>query len=813
MNGSGALPTYLVPIAAFLLARAIAAFAEPAAGRSRAAVHFAVAALAGWLMREAGFDPCALGTTAAEAFGAVALFLVGSSVGFRQAGRRAGAPGTRSSGPRVIASIFRAALVPAAALGLTLILAAPAAGTETRLLRTAAALAAALWLCVDRRPVETVLAGAFLAAATWDPAGGPASLLILVPASAAAFLAGRAFASIADRKPLAAAAPAAALAVTAVCAVAAVAAGMQPGPAAFLCGAALGRGWAFRSSPGPRVPFLSPAATAMSGDALAFACGLAFPLSAAVPVAPAAMVLAAVLAVSLLGAALAPGPAALRTKLAAGLPYVPLAFAALAAGRASALFGDATVAGFAAAYVLAASFARDGGTPAAEARSGESGRRVLAAVRRHDTLPGILSFAAAMGERDVRAVSVASSAVPYAEGPAALPRVEEAEETLARALAVGAAGGMRVLPSVVVAAGVADGLAMAAREREATVVVLGWRRTGPQADRGLADLADALSRSSPAMVASVRHGEGFGSSRRLVVAAPAGSTDEPGFGAALSMAFRTRGGRPQPAEAWIVGGEAAGREGAFAPHVPSSRVSDCESWRDLPSAIKARGGGKPAFLVVVPRHGSAAWDPTAERLPAALAESFPDSPLVLLRLGAAPSPGGQASMVIAESGAETVASGNGTAVSEAWAPAIEAARAAGRVMPRISDAALVDALRRLVDSVFPRDPGTASRLTGEFSATARKEPIELAPGVLLLHVHAPGIDLPTVAVGARPEGWSLTALPRRVRVIIVLCSPSAAGPGVHLAALAQLARAVRDGGLVERLLADGAVEEFSANRA
>jgi mannitol/fructose-specific phosphotransferase system IIA component (Ntr-type) len=119
----------------------------------------------------------------------------------------------------------------------------------------------------------------------------------------------------------------------------------------------------------------------------------------------------------------------------------------------------------------------------------------------------------------------------------------------------------------------------------------------------------------------------------------------------------------------------------------------------------------------------------------------------------------------------------------------------------MDEASLVGAIRRLSDSVFPFDRVASGRLAAQFSAVARKEPIELAPGILLLHAHARGVALPTLAIGSRPGGWPIIALSSPVRVAVALVSPADSGPEAHLDALTQVATAFRNRGLAERLKA------------
>jgi mannitol/fructose-specific phosphotransferase system IIA component (Ntr-type) len=137
---------------------------------------------------------------------------------------------------------------------------------------------------------------------------------------------------------------------------------------------------------------------------------------------------------------------------------------------------------------------------------------------------------------------------------------------------------------------------------------------------------------------------------------------------------------------------------------------------------------------------------------------------------------------------------------DAWPPLLSAAYECGRVLTDMREEALVDAIRRLTDTILPGNRVASGRLSADFSAIARKEPIELAPGILLLHAHMDGVPLPTLAIGSRGEGWPLVALQSRVKIAVILVSPNESIPESHLEALTQIAMAFRNLGLSERLL-------------
>ncbi len=139
-------------------------------------------------------------------------------------------------------------------------------------------------------------------------------------------------------------------------------------------------------------------------------------------------------------------------------------------------------------------------------------------------------------------------------------------------------------------------------------------------------------------------------------------------------------------------------------------------------------------------------------------------------------------------------------VDAQWPQIIVNAARDGRIISGMKEAALVDAIRTLTGRIFPDRKDTAGRLATEFSANARTEPLELEDGTILLHAHVEGLERSTLAIGVRKEGWNLMALNHPVRSVLVLCSPSGANPQVHLDALTELAYAIRDKNLTERVL-------------
>ncbi len=536
---------------------------------------------------------------------------------------------------------------------------------------------------------------------------------------------------------------------------------------------------------------LSRRAATESAHVLAFIAGFSSTTDKLDAAVPAIIIIA--------GAVLA--SAALRTIISGTrTPYLPAeaaAFAALIAAKRAGLVSDAATAGMAVAFLAALPLSRLGIRSIVDASTQPAIKAIVGVSTKGATF-GALSFAAAIGTpgEAIRAACVAA-----AEGSAGLSP-SDAEEALVRCVATGATAEIRVLPSVVVSASIPDGLIRAALERRADAIILGLGDRTRSAGKKYRTALDGLLMAFPGSVVAVRRAEAFSSSRRLVLIAVSGAETSPGFLVALTATARVWGRPTRSMEALMIGAPASTLVDTAEGLLDERSAGTVASWRDVPAALAAQTSQNTSFVVLSSRPGEKTWNPGYERLPILLDAAFPDSAVALWFL---PRPLVEAheaehtdhhSEKLSPEGEKT----NPATENHPWPPIIATAWDAGRIMTDMHEAALVDAIRRLTDAVFPSDRGASGRLASEFSAVARKEPIELAPGVLLLHAHARGIVLPTLAIGARPSGWPLVALPASIKIAVALVSPEESGPEIHLEALTQIAAAFRNLGLAEQLL-------------
>jgi hypothetical protein len=481
------------------------------------------------------------------------------------------------------------------------------------------------------------------------------------------------------------------------------------------------------------------------------------------------------------------------------------------------------------------------GYPHQSSRDGRSRLRPLVGVSRRGQAAGLLGFAAALSDSDqpVRVVCVATlpgdrarseeQAVPDPGGAPIGDRAwpddqsasatdpadpAEAEESLVRAVAAGASMGLRIIPQLISSGSTAAGLAKSAVERQADCIVIGWSTAPTPSDRNSQAIVDILIRTSQTAILTVNHPDNFRKARRLILAAMAGSMEAADFQSVIQLAS-TAWNRPAAfIEIMLVGGDDGTTPIASRP----ASVTSIQTWRELPDMVRRKGLANVAFFVAAVRPDWPSWNPGTERLPVVISEAFPDAALAVFYAGLQPGSADDQGKLPELPGAGTTSTLSGQAHSDEhpdhqttdhWPPIVDQAARAGRILPGMPETALVDAIRVLTGRLFPDDRNTAGRLAADFSAIARTEPIQLAPGILLLHAHAHGLTIPAMALGTSKTGWRLVALPEIVRIVIILVSPAAAGPAVHLEALTMIARAIRDNGLATTVLAPDAGQRFA----
>ncbi len=447
--------------------------------------------------------------------------------------------------------------------------------------------------------------------------------------------------------------------------------------------------------------------------------------------------------------------------------------------------------------------------------AGFPGERILIAVSNPGTLRPLADFAFLM--RDPKSSEPVLPVCVVQDSPGADRDLEQAETVLAQAIAQGVAEGIPVRPSTRVSLNAAEGILQAAQEQEATTVLVGWNRPPRPSGAIFGDVIDQVVAAGRQLTVVARLRRSLPESPSLVLVIPPFVERNPGAARAYALLRRILGGVPAKLTVITLVSDSSGVRTSLrkvrgsAPH-----ILELETWKEFPQAIDKQPEGT-AFLFLCPRPGRLAWHPSLEQLPRDAAEAFPESTLLVFYLpdeeGLPKDFAAAGSTAVAEpaefrppearEAPEPTPAPAGRPAAEPPGPPdlfYRSLARAGRVLPNLPAAAVVDVIRILLERGFPGDRRSVNRLTGLYADIAQKQPIELAPGVLLLHAHVDIIDEPRVLIGAKPAGLRLLALEEPVRIVVLLCAPSSQSPEDHLRTLSLIAQALKQPDRVARIL-------------
>ncbi|MEI6388569.1 MAG: hypothetical protein WCQ50_18290, partial [Spirochaetota bacterium] len=327
---------------------------------------------------------------------------------------------------------------------------------------------------------------------------------------------------------------------------------------------------------------------------------------------------------------------------------------------------------------------------------------------------------------------------------------------------------------------VAEGILKAAAQGPARAIILGWNNAPHPSSLFASGIHEAILEGTDSLLVVARPGPGFSGIDRLALVLPPGiegRLDASRIAGSLTPILAATGAT-LTVYVQKPGGPAARTLAGIARPRGSIEIEELDSWKSAGRVAKTRSkgsaGATTGYAILSGRQGQAIWHPSFEILPGEFAASFPGSPLMILYPPA------------------IAAGGDGDASPQGL---LNRALDSGRVMLRLQESLLPEVIKLLLFNDFAKDRREHARLAGLFSNIAQHEPIELEPGVLLLHAHIGGLEEAMVFFGSRAPGWRIRTWAEPVKVLVILCEPEGQSPGRHLATLGELSRLFRDRGL------------------
>ena len=196
-----------------------------------------------------------------------------------------------------------------------------------------------------------------------------------------------------------------------------------------------------------------------------------------------------------------------------------------------------------------------------------------------------------------------------------------------------------------------------------------------------------------------------------------------------------------------------------------------ENWKEVTKALAENYRDDDLLIVCSARTGEPAWQPSLNRLPGQIARDYRDNSFLFLY---------PPQVSFAEEQEPSLVSA-----------ALSSLLYRHRARFDLKGLSLSAAVRELIIQEFPPVSPEYIRLSEELSLAARTEPIELLPGIVLVHAHVPEVLKPTLFMGINREGFDLPGA-ENPKVVFLLLGREGDSPEIHLRTLSDLAKALRD---------------------
>ncbi len=388
-----------------------------------------------------------------------------------------------------------------------------------------------------------------------------------------------------------------------------------------------------------------------------------------------------------------------------------------------------------------------------------------------------------------------------------------AETMLSAAVMRADASRTAVLPMTRTSVNPAEGILAAAQEANADTIVIGWNKAPRLSNAFFGSVIEQTVNASSQMVVIARAMDGFTASHMVLVAPPL-CDRHPGFSQAIS--FITAVAEKSRAKVHLA--TLSGHAAALGTVLNSKGLKierpamEIPAWKDFSQLMKKLPAGTKQFVLLSARPSEPSWHPALEKLPHIIGEAFPDADLLMLyfsNAGMIPLDTSQAENSAAEQQESAAVASVPNLASEALALMHNAINQ-GRVRVSMEHTAISDSIFELVASAFPYDRSFTGKMSSRLVEILQRQPIEMSPGVLLVHERVPSITESIVCMGSSRNGLRISSLDQPIHIVVLIFVPEEQIPEKHLALLGKIAYLFNEKKLGEHLIAADTPEEVLA---
>lgn len=350
--------------------------------------------------------------------------------------------------------------------------------------------------------------------------------------------------------------------------------------------------------------------------------------------------------------------------------------------------------------------------------------------------------------------------------------------------------------------------------RGVDTIMVGWNRPPRLANAFFGTVIDQVIAGTDQMLVVARGVFSWKQTQQLLIIVPPFVETHQGFTAGLQCIARFAESVFCRVLAVLAEESAQEASKILRNYLPPGRWKETSyrSWRDIPSIVRKFANSHDSVLLVCARPGEASWFPALERLPHFLAEKSSNANVATIYLPRAAffarAEAPQLSMGIAYSEIKEEKVSAGTA---SLSLVLREALNAGRIKVNMQHAALADGILELLFAGLPNvEFARIQQLANHFVNTVQQQPIELEPGVVLLHERIGNITRPILCLGAHRSGFRIAALSRPVQVLALILVPENQSTREHLRYLADIAGLFRTEHLTEHLLSAESPEDLNS---
>ncbi|ERP30978.1 cation:proton antiporter [Chitinivibrio alkaliphilus] len=311
-----------------------------------------------------------------------------------------------------------------------------------------------------------------------------------------------------------------------------------------------------------------------------------------------------------------------------------------------------------------------------------------------------------------------------------------------------------------------DGITLAAREIRASLVISGWSEEHRLSSRIFGSISGSLVDTCPTRLMFARIVRPLSTTKRLFLLFPPLTEERPDRTLILMETKNLSQQIGVSMEVYTV----ASKEHPFYDEIEDilgtavkTTIHTHRNWSSIKQSILNHLTHEDTILTALERHRGLLWSPAVDRFPEIITEKFPHTNMLLLYTPLTPLPFGDTSE-------------NTTEPPPFFEPIQEPT---GTPLPQV--------LTALAENISPSKEDSME-LFGLLMSCAEAYPVEISPGIVLLHAHTCTVTTPRVFLFHQEKSETLTPIDKKVRLLIIVLNPFYGDAQQHLKTLARIAR-------------------------